>query len=312
MAVSPESVNDSLTRAGSSRRVRFGNVEPAAVALLKQLDPLVAVLSLFVCVLAYGQPLGENTLGLGVLTFLIASPIFARSPRHKGIPGSRLYTTYSRILVEWGMVVAILLFLGFAFRATETFSRFVLVAWFVATPAALLASHGLRLRAHSILAATPRTPLHHRRRQQCGLRAFPTPAAERLPRVLRLPQRRPRFPGDRSRQAGWPLQGHRELCAHARRDRDLHRLAAEQRAAHRRDDPRAARHDRLHLLPARRLRLRPDPGSAGGPERHARDFGVRHAVPRHGRGAQAHDGSGPHGPRPAGGGPADGADRRSA
>jgi putative colanic acid biosynthesis UDP-glucose lipid carrier transferase len=151
--VAPESVNDSLTRAGSSRRVRFGNVEPAAVALLKQLDPLVAVLSLFVCVLAYGQPLGENTLGLGVLTFLIASPIFARSPRHKGLPGSRLYTTYSRILVEWGMVVAILLFLGFAFRATEAFSRLVLVAWFVATPAALLASHGLRLRAHSILAA---------------------------------------------------------------------------------------------------------------------------------------------------------------
>ncbi len=29
----------------------------------------------------------------------------------------------------------------------------MLVAWFVATPAALLAAHGLRLRAHSILAA---------------------------------------------------------------------------------------------------------------------------------------------------------------
>ena len=153
MAVTPESVSDSLTRTSSPKRVRFGNVEPAAVALLKQLDPLVAVLSLFVCVLAYGQSLAENTLGLGVLTFLIASPIFARSPRHKGMPGSRLSTTYSHIVVEWGMVVAILLFLGFAFRATEAFSRLVLVIWFVATPMALLAAHGLRLRAHSMLAA---------------------------------------------------------------------------------------------------------------------------------------------------------------
>jgi len=141
------------TGADAKRRVRFGNVEPAAVALLKQLDPLVAVISLFVCTLAYGQALTDTTLGVGLLTFLIASPIFARSPRHSGIPGSRLYTTYSRILVEWAMVVAILLFLGFAFKVSATFSRLVMVSWFVATPIALLAAHGLRLRAHSMLAA---------------------------------------------------------------------------------------------------------------------------------------------------------------
>jgi putative colanic acid biosynthesis UDP-glucose lipid carrier transferase len=153
VAASSESVNDSLTRSSSGKRWRSGSVEPAALVLLKQLDPLIAVISLFACVMAYGQSLTDKTLGLGLLTFLIASPIFTRSPRHNGLPGTRLYTAYSRIVVEWTMVVAILLFLGFAFGVTGQFSRLVLVIWFVATPVALLAAHGVRLRAHSMLAA---------------------------------------------------------------------------------------------------------------------------------------------------------------
>jgi putative colanic acid biosynthesis UDP-glucose lipid carrier transferase len=133
--------------------VRFGNVEPAAVALLKQLDPVVTVVSLFACVLAYGEPLRDATFGVGLLTFLIASLVFARSPRHSGIMGSRLATTYWRIVIEWTSVVAILLFLGFAFKVSDQFSRLIMGTWFVATPVALLAAHGLRLRAHSMLAA---------------------------------------------------------------------------------------------------------------------------------------------------------------
>ena len=153
MAASSESVTGSVTRSSTTKRWRSGSVEPAALTLLKQLDPLVAAISLLVCTLAYGQPLNDTTLGAGLLTFLIASPIFTRSPRHSGLPGSRLYTTYSRIVVEWALVIAILLFLAFAFKVSATFSRLVTVTWFVATPVALLAAHGLRLRAHSMLAA---------------------------------------------------------------------------------------------------------------------------------------------------------------
>jgi putative colanic acid biosynthesis UDP-glucose lipid carrier transferase len=153
VAASSESVTGSVTRSSTTKRWRSGSVEPAALTLLKQLDPLVAAISLLVCTLAYGQPLNDTTLGAGLLTFLIASPIFTRSPRHSGLPGSRLYTTYSRIVVEWALVIAILLFLAFAFKVSATFSRLVTVTWFVATPVALLAAHGLRLRAHSMLAA---------------------------------------------------------------------------------------------------------------------------------------------------------------
>lgn len=148
-----EPVPGGVTGARTRLRVRFGSVEPAAVALLKQLDPLIVVVSLVACVLAYGRPLTDATLGVGLLTFLIASPIFARSPRHNRVGGSRLATAYSGILVDWALVVAVLLFLGFAFKVSATFSRQVMLTWFVATPVALIAAHGLKVRAQSMLAA---------------------------------------------------------------------------------------------------------------------------------------------------------------
>jgi putative colanic acid biosysnthesis UDP-glucose lipid carrier transferase len=132
--------------------VRIGNIEPAAVALLRQLDPLIVVITLFACILAYHQPLTDRTTGVALVAFLVASPIFARSPRHATLSRPRLYTTYSRILVEWAMVVATLLFLGFAFKVSATFSRLVMVTWFIATPVALLGTHSLRMRALSVLA----------------------------------------------------------------------------------------------------------------------------------------------------------------
>ena len=132
--------------------MRFGNVEPATFALLKLFDPVIAVVTLFACALLHGERLTDTTIGLGLLTFLIASPIFIRSPRHRGITGTRLSTTCSRILLEWAIVVAILVFLAFAFKVGAVFSRLVVLSWFFATPVTLLAVHGLRLRAHSMLA----------------------------------------------------------------------------------------------------------------------------------------------------------------
>jgi putative colanic acid biosysnthesis UDP-glucose lipid carrier transferase len=141
-------------RAGSTaqRQVRFGNVEPAALALLKQLDPIVAALTLFACVLLHGERITHATVGLGLLTFLIASAILTRSPRLNAIGRTRWWATYTRILIEWTKVFAILLSLAFAFKVGTSFSRLVALSWFCATPVTLLAVEGLRRRAQSILA----------------------------------------------------------------------------------------------------------------------------------------------------------------
>ena len=139
----------------SQKSVRFGNVEPAMVALLKQLDPLVAVLSLFVCALIYQEKFSHTLLGVGLLTFIISSPVFSRSNSASGMHGQSLSRTYSRILLDWGAVVAALLFLGFAFKVTAQFPRSMVLSWFFATPVALCVVHALRQQTHSFLSNNP-------------------------------------------------------------------------------------------------------------------------------------------------------------
>jgi putative colanic acid biosynthesis UDP-glucose lipid carrier transferase len=137
--------------AGESR-VRVGSVDHAALALLRQLDPLVVVLTLFGCVVLHGERITHTTLGVGLLTFLIASPILTRSDRHTGVARIRWWTTYSRILVEWATIVAILLFLGLAFNVALFSSRLVALNWFFTAPIALLVVQALRMRLQRILA----------------------------------------------------------------------------------------------------------------------------------------------------------------
>ena len=145
--------------AESREQVRFGNVEPAFLALLKQLDPFVVVGTLFGCMLLYGERFSNAYGGLALLAFVVSGAVFARPHGDNGLVATRLSKVWSRILLQWISVAAVLLLLAFAFKITAIFSRLVVTSWLCATPSALLAVHALRLRAHSIFtnsAATPR------------------------------------------------------------------------------------------------------------------------------------------------------------
>jgi putative colanic acid biosysnthesis UDP-glucose lipid carrier transferase len=136
----------------SSRRVRLGSLEPAAVAVLKRLDPVVVVLCLFGCQLAYGQRLTPALGYLALLVFTISSPLFGRFDLPQGAaaanraPFSRLGHASSRVLVRWSAIVAVLLFIAFAFKFGAIFSRRVMLTWLVITPAALCLLQALRMR----------------------------------------------------------------------------------------------------------------------------------------------------------------------
>lgn len=151
MAAVIGSAPDALSGTGARGRVRVGTVDPAALALLKQLDPMAVTLTLFGCVLLHGEQLSHTTLGLGLLAFLISSPILARSPRHTAVARIGWWAGLSHILIEWAKVVAILLFVGFAFNVGAPFSHLVALSWFCATPVALLLVQALRVRAQWIV-----------------------------------------------------------------------------------------------------------------------------------------------------------------
>jgi putative colanic acid biosysnthesis UDP-glucose lipid carrier transferase len=150
------SVTDSA--AVSRKRIRFGSVEPAILAVLKQLDPLIAVITFGLCVLLSG---GKFTAAMGavaVLTFIISSRVFGRSDRDDELAGKPFTATFSRITLEWISVVCVLLLAGFAFKVTAQFSRLTMLTWFAVTPFALYVAHVGRLRARWLISNSDFAP----------------------------------------------------------------------------------------------------------------------------------------------------------
>jgi putative colanic acid biosynthesis UDP-glucose lipid carrier transferase len=138
--------------------MRFGNVDPAILALLKHLEPLVVLAALAFCMLVYRERFTHPYAGLALLTFVIASAVFGRTDADDSTVAIRSSEFYSRILLRWASVVAILLLLAFAFKVSATFSRPVILSWICVSPCALFAAHALRLRAHSFVANSDATP----------------------------------------------------------------------------------------------------------------------------------------------------------
>jgi putative colanic acid biosynthesis UDP-glucose lipid carrier transferase len=144
--------------ANAHRRVRFGNIEPAIVVLLKQLDPLVVVAMLFACMLLNGEKFSGLYASAALLALVISGAVFSRPHNDNDVVATRLSRVYSRILFRWASIAAILLLLAFAFKVSAIFSRLVMLSWLCATPFALFAVQALRLRAHSLLANRAATP----------------------------------------------------------------------------------------------------------------------------------------------------------
>jgi putative colanic acid biosysnthesis UDP-glucose lipid carrier transferase len=139
-----EPVSNLTPGSETHRRVRFGNVEPALLALLKQLDPLIAALTYIACELLYGEHLTPAMGAVAVLTFIIAGRVFGQVFPPTEVNGARLLTSFYRIVVGWFFVVAILLFAAFAFKVSAHFSRLVVVTWFGVTPLVLAGAHVIR------------------------------------------------------------------------------------------------------------------------------------------------------------------------
>jgi len=150
----------SVLESVTGRRVRLGSIEPAAVAVLTRLDPVIVVACLFACQGAYGRHVSLATVYLAVFTFILSSPLFGRFDlpylNSAGqTPLSRLPTACSRVLVRWGVIVATVVFLVYVFGSSEAFSRRVMLTWFVITPIALCLSQAVRLRASWFAEHTP-------------------------------------------------------------------------------------------------------------------------------------------------------------
>jgi putative colanic acid biosysnthesis UDP-glucose lipid carrier transferase len=143
------------------QRVRIGNVEPAIVTLLRQLDPLIVVLSLFICEVLSNQRLSPGWAALVLLTFIISSQLFGQlEARDSSRAFSSFSGTYVRKALQWLFVVAMLLLSAYAFKVSHLLPRRVFLTWFVVTPVALSITHALRAKVQAIAERGTTAPRH--------------------------------------------------------------------------------------------------------------------------------------------------------
>jgi putative colanic acid biosynthesis UDP-glucose lipid carrier transferase len=118
--------------------------DPPAVALVKSLiNPVSIVSALFACTLFYNEPFAGHYVILGILAFLISTQVFDDVDVFRPWRGAQPTADDRRIVFDWLVVIAILLFLAFATKLSDQFSRKVILTWFLVTPLVLVAAHAL-------------------------------------------------------------------------------------------------------------------------------------------------------------------------
>ncbi len=160
MAAVVGSVGGSVPGAGEQKRVRFGSIEPARIAILKQLDPLLTVVTLLACMAVSRVPLTAPLGAVAVLTLVISSRVFTRPHRDEELLGQPFTRVFFRIVLEWLLVVSVLLLAGFAFKITAQFSRTMMLSWFAVTPVALYAAFSMRVKARWLVSNSDYAPTY--------------------------------------------------------------------------------------------------------------------------------------------------------
>lgn len=113
-----------------------------AVALVRGLlNPVVIVTTLFACTLVYREPFAGQYMVLGILVFLISTQVFDDVDVLRPVQVGQPMTEQRKLLFDWLLVVGILLFLAFATKLSEQFSRKVVLTWFAVTPFMLFLAH---------------------------------------------------------------------------------------------------------------------------------------------------------------------------
>jgi len=118
--------------------------ETPLISFLKRLmDPLVIVGSLVAITLVSGIEFNGLYLVLAVIAFFISSQVFDELDPFRSLKKARFGAHGRDILVGWLIVVAVILFLGYATKLSGEYSRRVLLTWFCIVPFALFGSHML-------------------------------------------------------------------------------------------------------------------------------------------------------------------------
>ncbi|MET0981749.1 MAG: undecaprenyl-phosphate glucose phosphotransferase [Telluria sp.] len=111
------------------------------------LDPLIIMGALYVSSIAFEEPFSGYSLVLMILAFFISSAVYQHIDPYRTWRSGRMLAYARDIVFGWCVTIGVLYFLGSASGLKYYYDERVLLAWVIATPATLLASHIVVRRA---------------------------------------------------------------------------------------------------------------------------------------------------------------------
>ena len=107
------------------------------------IDAFVAALALFLITFIYEGVIPIAYLSLGCITFLLTPLILKVAGVYNSNNTDKAPHRFPQILVGWGIVSALLLFIGFFTQTTVDFSRIITTTWLIVTPVLIAIAHRL-------------------------------------------------------------------------------------------------------------------------------------------------------------------------
>jgi len=150
--MNPQSIQQRITKL-RAQRVSIGSAHSPTTTLLNHiLAPLVSVGVLLILMAFYHQPIDAKYSVLAALMLLLTSQMISPPPPRSGRKTMRWMTSFvPKLFFEWACVVGVLLFFGFAVKASALYSRFIVLSWCFATPVALVGAEVCKVRLSRVL-----------------------------------------------------------------------------------------------------------------------------------------------------------------
>ena len=116
------------------------NEIPVVSFFKRLLDPFMIWGLLALIAWAYDETLTGYYLVLMIITFFISSYVYEQTSIYSRWRNGNMLAYVRDTFLGWGIIVAILLLLGYATKLSYQFSEQVILTWFIVTPLALLVS----------------------------------------------------------------------------------------------------------------------------------------------------------------------------
>ena len=114
---------------------------PVVSFFKRLLDPFMIWGILVLLTFVFEEEFTGYYLVLMIISYFISSYVFEQTAIYRRWRDGKLLAYVRDTFIGWGIVVAILILIGYASKLADHFSERVIITWFIVTPLALLASH---------------------------------------------------------------------------------------------------------------------------------------------------------------------------